>query len=466
MEKLVKRIITTQYDNLDENLKKIPINKRAGLVVVLNDVKYEFLIHIKSTKDLICLGPSGLPNEDYVNKFKERPVFTRHTWNFNESTIFYNDNTRYVWDGAIGAGWGIGLPEDYFLENIKNIILKITRFFNIKNENILFYGSSMGGFTSIQLATMIKNSYAIAENPQIDATKWMKSFYIKNGMFSKLYSEETILKLEPYKYDITEMIKKEKYIPNLTIVHDVNNEDIANHLMPFIDELNKLPFKKDDYNRIKIIIEPNSQHVPIPKNKLFDLLKMHKILRHENYSNINNISIEGIKAIENLNLFDKEYYLKSNPELKKLDPLTHYLLIGWKEGRNPSKEFDNNFYLNKYPAIKSFGLNPLIHYAIWGIKENRLINKNEEFKSFIQLLENSNLFNESYYLKQSPTLNNLTPIEHYLLHGWKEGKNPSKEFDNNFYLKTHHDVEKSKMNPLLHYITFGINEKREIKKVN
>ena len=467
MENLVNKLITTQFEELDENLKKIPINERVGLIVILNDVKYEFLVHIKLTKNLICLGPSALPDVDYIDRFKGKPMFTRHRWFFNESTIHYNDNTRYVWDGAVGAGWGIGLPDDYFLENIKNIILKITEFFNIKNEDILFYGSSMGGFTSIQLATMVKDSHAIAENPQIDATKWMQSFYIDNGMFSELYSKETLSKIEPYRYNVIEMIKKEEYVPNLTIIHDINHEDIENHLIPFIEELNEFPFKKEDYNKIKIFIEPHSYHTPIPINRLYKIFKMHKLSIDENYSDINyDILPRGVDAIKKWDLFDSEYYLESNPEIGKLDPLTHYLLVGWKEGKNPSEDFDNDFYLNRYPEVINLGVSPLIHYALWGANENRIINKEEEFELSIEILEDSNLFDESYYLNQNPDLNNLTPIEHYLLHGWKEGKNPSKDFDNNFYLETHQDVKESEMNPLLHYLVSGINEKREIKKVN
>lgn len=466
MKSLVETIITTSYEELTENLKKIPLNERVGLVVILNDVKYEFLVHITSVEDLICFGPSALPNMDYINRFKGRPMFTRHSWMFSESTIFYNDNTRYVWDGAVGAGWGIGLPEDYFLENIKDIILKITNFFYIENENIIFYGSSMGGFMSIQLATMVKNSHAIAENPQIDATKWMKSFYVDKGMFSPLYSKETLSKFEPYRYNIIEMIKKESYIPNLTIVHDINSEDISNQLIPFFEKLDELPFTENDFNKIKIIIEPNSHHMPIPKNKLSDLFKMQKLLVNKNYYNIKyDIVSRGINAIRKLNLFDKKYYLKFNPEINNLDPLTHYLLVGWQEGRNPSKDFDNDFYLNKYPEVNLLGMNPLIHYALWGLDENRLINNSEELQIFKKIMKDSKLFDEDYYLKQHPNLNKLTPAEHYLIYGWKEGKNPSKEFDNDFYLESNEDVRNSGKNPLVHYIMHGINEKREIKRV-
>lgn len=468
MKNLTDKIITSSFEDLDNILNTIPLNKDVGLIVILNNEKYEFLINIKSSNDkLICLGPSGLPDMEHIKKFKNAPCFTRHSWDFNESTIYYNDNTRYVWEGGIGSGWGMGLPNDYFLENIKRILLKITHFFDIKNEDILFYGSSMGGFTSIQLATMIKHSYAIAENPQIDARCWMKSFYIKRGLYSELYDAKTLEKFEKYTYNVIEMMKKENYIPNLTIIHDINHEDINNHLIPFIRELKNLPFKKDDFNKIHIIIEPTLKHEPIPKDKFYDVYESHKCFKlktsqnQQDYNMIHN----GIKTIKKLNLFDEKYYTENNPEIHDLDPLTHYIFIGWKEGRNPSKEFDNDYYLNKYISVRKAKINPLIHYAIWGMEENRTTTPVEEIQPLVKLIEESGLFNEEYYKKNYDNFEQLKPIEHYLLKGWKEGNNPSPKFDNDFYLERYPSIKKSRVNPLVHYIKYGINENREIREV-
>ena len=41
-------------------------------------------------------------------------------------------------------------------------------------------------------------------------------------------------------------------------------------------------------------------------------------------------------------LFDRYYYLKKYPDVRKkdIDPLWHFVAVGWREGRNPSKDFD------------------------------------------------------------------------------------------------------------------------------
>ncbi len=79
------------------------------------------------------------------------------------------------------------------------------------------------------------------------------------------------------------------------------------------------------------------------------------------------------KAILKSGLFDEKYYLLTYPDVEKsnLDPLTHYLQIGAKEGKNPSKDFDTKYYLENNSDVKKIGINPLIHYTKHGKREGR-----------------------------------------------------------------------------------------------
>ena len=84
--------------------------------------------------------------------------------------------------------------------------------------------------------------------------------------------------------------------------------------------------------------------------------------------------IRDYNLIKKSDLFDSEYYLKKNEDVKKakIDPIKHYLKFGWKEGRNPSAEFDNNEYLNKRPDVRVANICPLVHYLKFG-KEDKII---------------------------------------------------------------------------------------------
>lgn len=73
--------------------------------------------------------------------------------------------------------------------------------------------------------------------------------------------------------------------------------------------------------------------------------------------------IEFIK-IARSGLFDRDYYLTKYPDVRKADmnPLWHFVRLGWKEGRNPSEEFNTKVYYIKHPDVDEETVNPLIHF--------------------------------------------------------------------------------------------------------
>lgn len=83
-------------------------------------------------------------------------------------------------------------------------------------------------------------------------------------------------------------------------------------------------------------------------------------------------------------------------------------------------------------------------------------------KKQADLVRQSGMFNEGWYLKSYPDVseNGADPIEHYLKFGAEERRNPSPEFDTQWYLTNYPDVAEEGINPLVHYIKFGQNEGR------
>lgn len=62
--------------------------------------------------------------------------------------------------------------------------------------------------------------------------------------------------------------------------------------------------------------------------------------------------------------FDPEYYLARNPDVAKsgVDPLVHFMTIGWIEGRDPSADFSVTYYLHHNHDIRKPGINPFTHH--------------------------------------------------------------------------------------------------------
>jgi hypothetical protein len=71
--------------------------------------------------------------------------------------------------------------------------------------------------------------------------------------------------------------------------------------------------------------------------------------------------------------FDPKFYLAAYPDVaaQSVDPLEHYMNIGWREGRNPCAHFSTTGYLLANPDVRAAGTNPLVHFLEHGIIEGR-----------------------------------------------------------------------------------------------
>lgn len=62
---------------------------------------------------------------------------------------------------------------------------------------------------------------------------------------------------------------------------------------------------------------------------------------------------------------------------KRVDPILHYLAVGWRLGLNPCKRFDNNFYIESYRSQMKDNEVPLLHYLHKGEKKGNEIKGKE-----------------------------------------------------------------------------------------
>lgn len=109
--------------------------------------------------------------------------------------------------------------------------------------------------------------------------------------------------------------------------------------------------------------------------------------------------------------FDASFYLETYTDVAAagIDPLFHFNVVGWTEGRDPNALFDTGWYRDYYTDVAAAGINPFNHYNGWG---------------------------------------------------WHEGRNPSQDFDTSSYLSHYTDVAAAHVNPLDHYLQSGVYEGR------
>jgi len=80
-----------------------------------------------------------------------------------------------------------------------------------------------------------------------------------------------------------------------------------------------------------------------------------------------------VRLIARSGLFDRDWYLARYPDVRSagVDPVRHYLDWGAAEGRNPSPSFDTEWYASGNPDVRRAGLNPLVHSLRYGRREGR-----------------------------------------------------------------------------------------------
>ena len=232
----------------------------------------------------------------------------------------------------------------------------------------------------------------------------------------------------------------------------------------------------DNYLRATVTVENNSDIKISKKVKLYKSFR--KLFPRKKLTAINDTHLaetysqdinQQIELIKNSDYFDENWYLHKYPEVKNnyKNIVAHYLLQGYKEGKSPGPNFDNNFYLRENSDVASSNANPLIHYLNFGRFERRAANIKERIKfENLNLIDNCSYFDEKWYLDNYPEIAdvNIKPNLHYLIYGYKEGKNPGPEFDNNWYLNYYKDVATLNLNPLIHYLQTKDNDERYINQ--
>lgn len=118
-----------------------------------------------------------------------------------------------------------------------------------------------------------------------------------------------------------------------------------------------------------------------------------------------------MRIIAKSGLFFENYYRTNNPDVvqARMNPLKHFVIHGWKEGRKPNPYFDPKYYLREYTDVRNSNVNPLVHYILHGNKECRATSPN---------------FSTDSYLKNNDDVRNskVNPLLHFLLHGLVEGR--------------------------------------------
>jgi hypothetical protein len=144
------------------------------------------------------------------------------------------------------------------------------------------------------------------------------------------------------------------------------------------------------------------------------------------------------RVVLNSGLVDLDWYVREYPDINpvELNPVLHFCIHGWREGRKPNFYFDPTWYSQKYPALSVAGQNPLFDY----------ITRGEEADAWPSPCFNTPWYRKTYGLSQKDS-----PLRHYLKMRTSAQVSPLPEFDVEKYCANNPQLTNDGIDPFENY---------------
>lgn len=202
--------------------------------VSVNDQKFEFIYFPSTLTTLFVLCPSAIIRGQFPV-----PYFYRWEWaadgKFPGNVIVVSDPTFHL-DSGLGAGWFVGTKEKDATKNFSAILRLITSTLDIANKDLVFWGSSAGGFIAMQFARHFPGSAAVAVNCQTEIWRYDAWQPLYKYGFPGLDSEEINAN---YKDRLSTIVNIPNFDKNRIFMVQ-NTEDThhyRDHFMPFVKKV-------------------------------------------------------------------------------------------------------------------------------------------------------------------------------------------------------------------------------------
>jgi GT2 family glycosyltransferase len=183
--------------------------------------------------------------------------------------------------------------------------------------------------------------------------------------------------------------------------------------------------------------------------------------------------------------FDRDFYCDMNPDVvaAAVDPLIHFLRYGCGECRSPHPLINFDFMRSRDPFVFSdsptvsqlydalcldlVDPGPYFSREFYKVQIPKGIEiRNGLLAHFLSEgirhgLRPNPFLDVLWYYRQLDGAHDVTSgLRHFIVQGDQQGYAPSEEFNATLYLERNQDVAAAGIPPLLHYLTWGINEGR------
>lgn len=170
--------------------------------------------------------------------------------------------------------------------------------------------------------------------------------------------------------------------------------------------------------------------------------------------------------------FDNKYYVETYKIQDNIDSILHYLTIGWQEGNNPTRYFDGKSYIMVNRFLEAMSVCPYYHFISTSIMNGCGLDTSykarNQYSFSVYGLDNISEndwrqsilaeFDANYYLSTYEDVKaaGVNPLNHYMQHGYKEGRRPNEVFSPKFYKEMYlKGYPEYRHDPFYHYLTIG-----------
>ncbi|MCE4955683.1 S9 family peptidase [Macrococcoides caseolyticum] len=261
-------MLTLNYEELENYTFENGFNTDFA-VNFENKTYYFHLKYNEKYDNIICFSNGAIDPSK-----KQPPLFQRSSWKseFRATCLFIDDPTLH--NNGLKIGWGQGSIESFALEKIAQIIDKLMISLNYSKEKVTFYGSSAGGYMSIYLATLLKGTKVIVNNPQTYVLNYHESAV--NKLLEIIYPNLTLDEVKEkyaYRLSLTQAFSKFKNTPKMLYMQNrACVSDMKGHADPFMKNIAKYKGIKDVNIEFYFYKHPKEGHNPLPKDQTIKMI--------------------------------------------------------------------------------------------------------------------------------------------------------------------------------------------------
>ncbi|WP_429110983.1 hypothetical protein [Aeromonas rivipollensis] len=240
---------------------------------VLDGVQFDAFFSKKESKKLVIMFPGSIDRSKI-----SPPVYQRWSWH-NEicaNILSVNDPTLFLAE-HLRIGWLLGTKDKDYTALFCEFLNKCLRFIFPDVDELLFYGSSAGGFMAMQVASRYEGCKVLVNNCQTDVLKYRKKHV--NDMLGVSFSGMSILDIQETYGERVSLIKRYASSPMPRVIYMQNIADdfhMKNHFLPFINSFNNVSLGENTSLTIQLYRDDKTGHGPLSKD--LSLAQLHELL--------------------------------------------------------------------------------------------------------------------------------------------------------------------------------------------